>query len=530
MALKNSDAILPEIINAPQLQSLMDDFYALTNIGVAIADMEDNIIVATGWQDICTKFHRVHPQTKKNCLESDLYLTKGVKKGEYLEYKCKNNMWDIATPIIAGEKRIGTLYLGQFFYGDEEVDYEFFARQAELYNFDKEAYLEALRKVPRWSRERVKIVMRFYSQLASIISELGFNNMQLLHLHREQKLQDILLKEKEENFRALAENAGVGITVIQDDAIQYCNSTAVEMIGHPKEKAIGISMETMLKSVHADERKYVAKLYRDQIRNIDGYSREHKTFAPIEYRHIRPDGSLIWVEGYASAIYYNGKPALLVVHSDITKRKQDARILTTAVKEKDFLMRELNHRVKNNLAMINSLVSLKSATLEPVVDLSDISSQISAINIVHEQLFQTEAVSHINLRDYVQKLILTVFSFSQQPVDIVNTIDEISIETKQAVPIGLIINELATNAIKYGFTAEEAGFSVGLERQSAGKQLVLTVSNTGNPFPEEIDLDNPGTLGLRLITTLVEQLEGSIELRREPYPVFTFRFSDIIDR
>ncbi len=517
MPRKRSAIDISTIIDAEQLQALMDDFFALTNIGVAVADMEDNIIVATGWQDICTQFHRVNEQTKKNCLESDLYLSQEVKKGEYLEYKCKNNMWDIATPIMAGAARIGTLYLGQFFYDDEEVDYDFFAHQAELYNFDKEAYLDALSRAPRWSRERVRTVMRFYSRLASIISELSFNNVQLLHMHREQKRQETLLKEKEENFRALAEHAGMGITVIQDDAIQYCNSTAAEIAGYAIEEMRGINLTAMLDSIHETERKAVSEIYLDQAGNID-------IFPPLEYRHIRKDGSVVWVEGYTSAILYNGKPALLVVHNDITKRKRNAEMLQTAVTEKDFLMRELNHRVKNTLAMISSLIELKGASLGPDVDLSDISSQITAIQIVYEKLYKTNNITHIDLREYIQELLSAVFSFHRKSVAIENTVADISIHTQRAVPVGLIVNELATNAIKHGFTAEEPRFTVGLEEDKAEGRYVLTVSNTGNPFPETVTLDNPETLGLRLISALVEQLEGTIDLQRNPRPVFTVRF------
>ena len=89
----------------------MDDFYALTNMGIAIIDLDDNVLVATGWQDICTKFHRVNKDSLKNCIESDLQLTQNIKPGEYSIYKCKNNMWDVATPIIVDGKHMGTLFL-----------------------------------------------------------------------------------------------------------------------------------------------------------------------------------------------------------------------------------------------------------------------------------------------------------------------------------------------------------------------------------------------------------------------------------
>jgi PAS domain S-box-containing protein len=183
------------IINSKEIQLMMNDFYQLTNIGMAITDMKGNILVATGWQDICTKFHRIHPQTNKNCIESDIYLSEHVKPGEYVEYKCKNNLWDIATPIIISGKRLGTLFLGQFFYTDEEVDYQFFERQAEKYGFDKKQYLSALDRVPRWDRERVACVMDFYSKLSVMISQLSYSNLKLAKMVQQQKKTETELNE-----------------------------------------------------------------------------------------------------------------------------------------------------------------------------------------------------------------------------------------------------------------------------------------------------------------------------------------------
>ncbi|MGC9358690.1 MAG: PocR ligand-binding domain-containing protein, partial [Anaerolineae bacterium] len=170
---RSHESELSDIINAEAIQALMDDFYALTDIGIAIVDMEGGVLVATGWQDICTKFHRVHPETCRHCIESDTLLSSGVKPGTYRLYRCKNRMWDMATPIIVGSRHVGNLFLGQFFFADEEVDREVFRQQARRYGFDEEAYLAALDRVPRWSRERVETVFRFYTRFATMISQLG---------------------------------------------------------------------------------------------------------------------------------------------------------------------------------------------------------------------------------------------------------------------------------------------------------------------------------------------------------------------
>lgn len=217
--------------------------------------------------------------------------------------------------------------------------------------------------------------------------------------------------------------------------------------------------------------------------------------------------------------------AVIAMH-DITEYKLVEEDLRKAVEEKDFLMMELNHRVKNNLNIINSLINLKVNELEEKVDLSDISRQIHAIRLVHEKLYKQEDVTHIDFKEYSQDLLNTIFSsFMKKRVLVENRSQKISIPTRRAVSLGLIINEIATNALKYGFSDNrEPVFSLNIETSSDNTENILTVSNTGRPFPEDISMDNPQTLGLRLITALVEQIDGTIQLRREPYPQFTIRF------
>ena len=161
---------LGEVMDAALFQSIMDYFYELTGIPVGIIDLNGNIIVKEGWQDICVKFHRVNPAACKNCLESDYEITKGIAVGEYRQYKCKNNLWDIATPIYVGNQRMGHIYLGQFFYQDEPIDYDYFRKQAQSFGFDEEAYLDALSRVPLFTHRQVETAMNFYAGMASYVS------------------------------------------------------------------------------------------------------------------------------------------------------------------------------------------------------------------------------------------------------------------------------------------------------------------------------------------------------------------------
>jgi PAS domain S-box-containing protein len=188
---------LSDIIDAEILQSIMDDFYQITGMLGAVVDVSGEVLVAVGWQDICTKFHRCNPDTLKHCIESDTILTQGVPEGTFKAYQCKNNMWDIVTPIMVGERHVGNVFMGQYFLEGDVPDIELFRKQAIKYGFDETEYLAALERVPRFSKETVNAGMQFYSKLAGIISTLSFSTIQQSKMLAERKLVEFdLIKAK----------------------------------------------------------------------------------------------------------------------------------------------------------------------------------------------------------------------------------------------------------------------------------------------------------------------------------------------
>jgi two-component sensor histidine kinase len=175
--------------------------------------------------------------------------------------------------------------------------------------------------------------------------------------------------------------------------------------------------------------------------------------------------------------------------------------------------------------MTTSLIHLKDAAVGKDVDLSDLAGQVDAIRLIHEKLHQKEDISRIDMRPYIHELLDSVFAFSPNRVRIKDNVQDISMQTRTAIPLGLIINELATNALKHGFLPEEeAEFFLSLEKDRKTGCFFLTVSNSGAAFPEDVELDNPETLGLQLITALTDQLNGTVELQRTPRTRFILTF------
>ncbi len=188
-----------EVIDVPMLQETMEYFYKSVGLGCAIADSQENNLVAVGWMDICTKFHRCHPVTAARCLESDAHLRKHCLKKDfkekYVQYKCKNGLWDIAFPIIVEGEYLGAFYFGQFFYENEPPDRDFFRRQAEEMGFDVEAYLEALDKVIVISEEKVRNTIEFYKHITMLLARMGITQKRQLEINRELEIHREHLEE-----------------------------------------------------------------------------------------------------------------------------------------------------------------------------------------------------------------------------------------------------------------------------------------------------------------------------------------------
>lgn len=344
MNLEIQEDVLRIILNSKELQSLMNDFYKLTNIGVGIIDLKGNVLVSTGWQEICTDFHRVNPETRKACTESDFYLGSQSKQGEFLKYKCKNNLWDIATPIFIARKRVAHLFLGQFFYEDEEVDYEFFSRQAKTHGFDEKAYLSALDKVPRWSRETVDAVMGFYTKFIRFISR--FSTLLLEKMDEESK-------ERKKEFQGMFNSAMDAFLIFDlEGNIIEANAKATEMYGYEHDEMTRLAGNDI---VHPD----YLHLYEKAVEAV-----LTKGHALLESKDIRKDGSTFHVEVNGRFYEYKGKPRILGIIRDISERKEAEQKIKDGLTQSNFYKDLLAHDMNNIL----SNIKLSSELLDMIVD------------------------------------------------------------------------------------------------------------------------------------------------------------------
>lgn len=184
---------LGDLIDTSAVQSFLDDFHRLSGIPMSIIDKKGMPLVGAGWSNICRKSQPVPPATCARCLESDLQLSAAVPEDGFNLYRCKNNVWNMATPIVVNGSRVGSILSGQFFFDDEEVDVELVRAQARNRGLQEEC-LGALDAVPRLPRQSIQTAMSFCTKLACMLSQLNYNTIKLARAvtERDNKLAESL--------------------------------------------------------------------------------------------------------------------------------------------------------------------------------------------------------------------------------------------------------------------------------------------------------------------------------------------------
>jgi len=231
---------LADLIDVARLQRLCDGLSAASGTVLAVLEPAGSILVASGWQGVCTRFHRRNETSVAGCLESDRRinerLIEGMEAPQHIAYRCANGLWDVAFPLVIDERHVATVFTGQFFYDDETIDIDAFRGRAVALGFDEKEYLEALECVPILSHDQVEQTILFLADLVGLLGELG-----LSALRRE--TDHAALIESEDQFRSLAEDMPVLVlATLADGTITYINQSAAAVVGRTPAELIGRSV------------------------------------------------------------------------------------------------------------------------------------------------------------------------------------------------------------------------------------------------------------------------------------------------
>lgn len=281
-----------------------------------------------------------------------------------------------------------------------------------------------------------------------------------------------------------------------------------------EEPTIGVDMLKILKKgvkkeAYANYKKLVKRVFNGNPEQFEG----------VIYSE---SGEKIWLESFYRPMYSSGNKIreISCMAHDITDKKTIEYQMRESIREKEILLQEVHHRVKNNLQVISSILNLQSSYVKDEKSLSilrESQNRIKSMSFIHESLYQTRDFSKIEFTGYLRSLVTNLihtYHIRNSEIELKTDLDEGYLELDQAIPCGLIVNELVSNSLKYAFKPGKKGcISIGFSEEKGNYSLRLADDGVG--IPSYVDFENTETLGLQLVNTLVDQLDGSISIDNE---------------
>lgn len=334
----------------------------------------------------------------------------------------------------------------------------------------------------------------------------------------------IAIKESQERFKSIFENAAEAIILFdcQGNIVEF-NGKFKETFGIKNGEIIGqnfVKMGTMM-GMHPEESRQIINdlITGNELKQVE-WILKNINGKQIVFR-VRP--SLIKTK--TSVI------GILLIMEDITELKNVENSLKNSLEEKEMLLREIHHRVKNNLQIISSLLSLQRLQVEnpQTADiLWECQGRVRAMAMIHENIYQSQDIGRINFKNYVEMLLYDIYNLyrvDKKLIILEMLIEGVEMGIETAMPCGLVINELATNCIKHAFP--HGNGTLKIELKTDGDLHLLIIEDDGIGLPENLDPQKSKKLGLMVVNTLVNQLNGEMEIDRTNGTKFIIKFREL---
>lgn len=333
------------------------------------------------------------------------------------------------------------------------------------------------------------------------------------------------LKEREEKYRNLFEYFPNYVVVLGlDGKIMDLNHAAAKFSPLSREDTVGMYF-TDLQSVTGEDSSFYQELFSKFL--------EEEDVGTFESRLISREGEIRLMEVHPAPLYKEGEIyAIQIIAQDITERKKAETEVNASLKEKEMLLGEINSRVRNYMNIISSLLELQSVYMKDEENrevLKDNKNRVKSMLLIHDGFSQSEDFALIDFSQYVKKLIEHInnsYNVDTDRIKVNSKTEGLMLDIDSAIPCGLIINELLTNAVKHAFPGNEKGevrVEFGLDTQ---ENNVLIVKDNGTGLSDEINFKESKTMGFQLVNTLVNQLNGSVILSRDKGTTFQVIWSE----
>ena len=349
--------------------------------------------------------------------------------------------------------------------------------------------------------------------LALVLGTLGF-----LLLVKER--DDERLVESEGKYRSVTEHASEAIVLIQEGLFVYANRRAIEMAGYASvDELIGTRME---ERILPEDKAYA-------LSSLERWMEEQKGEPSIDFRLLRADGSSLWVSTRASLLTYKGRTAVLALISDIDERKRQQERIEKLLAEKELLLREVNHRVKNNLGVAISLLSLQTAeaTNRPAGEmLVEAQARLATMSELYESLHRVGSSAALSIRDYLPRLVEEVTQLFPRtpPVSVEIDLDDIVLDAHLLSPLGIILNELMTNSLRHAFEGIKYP-KIFLAGKLEEGRVHIRCGDNGKGLPEGFDPSLSTGFGSSVILALAGQMNCSLRIERGEGTVWHLEFA-----
>lgn len=319
-----------------------------------------------------------------------------------------------------------------------------------------------------------------------------------------QKDTEKTLVQSERKYRELVEDIkDIIFSLDVNGTITYINPAVKEIAGYEPTEMIGRSFTDY---IYPDDIGMLITAVRDSL--------EKQIYKPDEYRVITKSGDIRWVRSKSKPSFRNGiVDGLRGVLIDITPLKKAEEKIRKSLDEKTLLLREIHHRVKNNMQIITSLLSLQADKISNnrlKLMFNDSINRIHAMSTIHNMLYNTDNFSSINFRDYLHQITHSILLLYRMHRDIDITVDaeDVILKLDTAIPCGLIVSELVTNALKHAFPSGKGHIVIGMKHQQ-NDRVLISVTDNGIGL-DESSLDNSTTLGIKLVQRLIRQIRGKM--------------------
>ncbi len=269
------------------------------------------------------------------------------------------------------------------------------------------------------------------------------------------------------------------------------------------------------KSLIETEIKTIFELFKDKPELIQALKNDYTSYS-ISY-HPKKLSKDLYLDISCRKVNFENRDYTVLIMHDVTEKEQLLMALKQSLDEKNVLLKEVHHRVKNNLQLVNSLINLQDQSQnhneEMEQFINDLRTRILSMALVHEQLYISDDMNRINMPEYIHSLTESIRSTipgSASNVEMFLDVDDIGVSVDNAIPLGLMLNEMITNSFKHAFPDRKKG-RIEIHLKNNGNELEITFQNNGIPFPADFSMESSGTLGTALISSLVLQLNAEME-------------------